>query len=430
MIYRTLNQFTVPVIIVTTGLMVFCSCSKCKEKPIITSFAFEELSPVATGIIDQSVHTIAVVVPGSTDVSDLTPTIRVGTPDCMTLSPRSGIGQDFSSPMVYRVSNEVDEVVSYTVSVNLKPSSTGQEDSIRISWTGGADIPVALGWSAASVADEKIFVTGGLNTEDGVTRHLQIYDPELDKWTLKENHLQTRRWGHSSTMVDGKIYIMGGADEAPRDTTPVTSIDVYDPASDSWSTIGEMTRARIGHGAVGYHGKIYIMGGEYKEPDLTTLNTMEVYDPSTNSWETLSPMTTSRIFMATCVVGDTIYVLGGGSKYPYSGLKSVEAYIIPEDRWEVKADLKVGLGDLDACVIDNQIYCEGGWAIWGDIGNTTVQVFDPLKNYTFRANSLQFPRGATATVNYGERIYVVGGFIALNPEALFSNKTEIGAPGN
>jgi hypothetical protein len=411
--------------ILTTGLfLTISSCNKCDDEPVISYFAFEEFSPKKMGVIDQSEHTITIEVPDSINVTNLSPTIDLGSSSCLNLSPLSGTSQDFSTPVIYEVSNDNGDMAQYEVTVTFK--SNLKKDSIHISWNTGNDIPIPVGWSAISMIDTKFFITGGANEALGVSDKIQIYDPETDSWTISESRLNHKRWGHSSTVVDGLIYVIGGTSEARGIADSI--IEIYDPASGNWSLGEEMDAGRIGHGAVTHNGKIYIAGGEFEEPSLTTLRSLEMYDPVTGNWESLAPMLTPRIFMALCVVGDTIYAIGGGSKYPYAGLKTIEAYIISEDRWEQKANLKLGLGDLDPCVIDGKIFCTGGWALWLDVGIAAVQVYDPKADQVYLADNMQFSRGATATIAYQDKVYVISGMQAMKPEPIMASKTEIGVP--
>ena len=54
------------------------------------------------GVIDQSAHTISVLVPAGSNLHSLTPTVT--TTDGATLLPASGVVQDFSQPVLYTVS--------------------------------------------------------------------------------------------------------------------------------------------------------------------------------------------------------------------------------------------------------------------------------------------------------------------------------------
>ena len=57
-----------------------------------------------------------------------------------------------------------------------------------------------------------------------------------------------------------------------------------------WQTAPSMPTARQGLAAVNVDGKVYVVGG-WKD---TRLNTLEIYDPATKSWTTGEPMPTAR----------------------------------------------------------------------------------------------------------------------------------------
>lgn len=66
------------------------------------------------GVINQTAHTIAVQVPAGTDLKMLTPTVT--TTDGATLTPASGVVQDFSNPLAYTVTYNTASL-TYTVTV-------------------------------------------------------------------------------------------------------------------------------------------------------------------------------------------------------------------------------------------------------------------------------------------------------------------------
>jgi hypothetical protein len=412
------------IIIVAAGFMFLCSCNKCNDTPVISYFAFEEMSPLKKGIIDQSSHTITVEVPESTDVKSLIPTINAGSSDCLKLSPLSGTSQDFSTSLVYEVSNEIGDMVQYEVTVLLEEPAS--EDSIlSIHWSSGSDMPEAVAWSSYVILDNKCYVIGGANAQE-VTNVVQVYDPVSDTWNDDVSALQKKRWGHSSTVVDGKIFVMGGTDVARGEA--LTSIEVYDPATGNWEFEGEMSLGRIGHRAVAYQDKIYVFGGITQEPSPGTLDDVEVYDPAKQTWEQLTPMPTPRQFPAICNIGDIVYILGGGVSYPYSGSNAIEAYNITEDTWEEKANLKTGVLDFNACEIDGKIICVGGSVLWATDALAFVQVYDPATDIVSMANELPSPIASSAVFAYQGKIYVGGGYPTAQPEFTFSPKLEIGVP--
>jgi len=308
------------------------------------------------------------------------------------------------------------------------PTGRISKDSIIINWSTGADIPIEVGWSAVSVLNNKFYVIGGANQDLGTTDLVQVYDPVSDSWSQAANKLLSRRWGHSSNMIDGTIYVMGGLATGRGDGND--TIEVYASGSDGWVEKGLMTPGRIGHRTCEFNEKIYVSGGEYEEPSLSVLDLVDVYDPSTETWESLTPMPTPRIFHGICVVEDTIYVMGGGKDYPYSGIVSIEAYDPVENTWKQRANLKHGLADFSVCVIDNKIFCMGGYFLWGTPGVAKVQVYDPVVDSVYMATDIQYPSYASTAVAYDNKIYLISGCNSTPSSGFesFSPKLEIGVP--
>ncbi len=85
----------------------------------ITVFNFS--SPAATGMIDEINKTVAVTVPYGTDVTALVPTI---THTGASVSPNSGVAQNFTNPVTYTVTAADSTTQAYTVTVTVAPASS------------------------------------------------------------------------------------------------------------------------------------------------------------------------------------------------------------------------------------------------------------------------------------------------------------------
>lgn len=96
------------------------SITKSTEK-VITSFALSGFSPEIDGTIDNNAHTVYVVVPDGTDLTKLTPIIEVS--DNAAVSPGSGIVQNFTSPVIYTVTDMYGGTQNYTVTVVTESNS-------------------------------------------------------------------------------------------------------------------------------------------------------------------------------------------------------------------------------------------------------------------------------------------------------------------
>ena len=86
-------------------------------------------------------------------------------------------------------------------------------------------------------------------------------------------------------VVNDKIYFVGGcADSA---CTPSNKVEVYTPASDSWSTAANYPSGDSWQGCGGINGKVYCAGGVNGS---STLKNGYVYDPGSDSWSSIADL--------------------------------------------------------------------------------------------------------------------------------------------
>ncbi len=92
----------------------------------ITGFSFEGLSPVAVGSINESAKTVALTVPNGTNAAALIPTIaHTG----ISISPDTGVLQDFTGPVVYTVTAGDGTTQEYVVTVRIAPQPPSSWDN-------------------------------------------------------------------------------------------------------------------------------------------------------------------------------------------------------------------------------------------------------------------------------------------------------------
>jgi Protein of unknown function (DUF1566) len=82
----------------------------------ITAFSFQALSPAVTGTITEATHTIALTVPFGTVVTALVPAITI---TGASVSPASGVANNFSSPRTYTVTAADASTQAYVVTVTV-----------------------------------------------------------------------------------------------------------------------------------------------------------------------------------------------------------------------------------------------------------------------------------------------------------------------
>jgi len=122
---------------------------------------------------------------------------------------------------------------------------------------------------------------------------------------------ETRRTDAALVAADGKLYVVGGADERNR---PIRTIDVYDAQRAEWETLTTplwIARTRAAAAVVGR--TLVVCGGE-RRPwfGLRYLsNSFEVYDLDAGQSRALGRMPNRRADAAAVAIRGAVYVAGG-----------------------------------------------------------------------------------------------------------------------
>ena len=85
----------------------------------ITAFNFNALTPAVIGVVNETLHTIALTVPFGTVVTALVPTITI---TGALVSPASGVAHDFTNPATYTVAAADASTQAYVVTVTIAPN--------------------------------------------------------------------------------------------------------------------------------------------------------------------------------------------------------------------------------------------------------------------------------------------------------------------
>lgn len=129
--------------------------------------------------------------------------------------------------------------------------------------------------------------------------------------------MPTGRMNPAAAVVKGKTYVIGGQLSAAASG----AVEVYDPASDSWSTGTDMPTPRAHLMVVALGGKILAIGGAATPMSATA--TLEMCDPATDSWEAVADLPGKRTGFSAAVRDGAIYVIGGSEAPGGEGLASV-----------------------------------------------------------------------------------------------------------
>jgi hypothetical protein len=146
-------------------------------------------------------------------------------------------------------------------------------DSGATSWTTAAPLPNPRNHLGATVLNGKIYAIGGQHGRDETTQNqstVQTYDPATDTWKSVASLPKPRsHFGNSTFVVNGAIWIVGGVTQG---RTPLSDVTRYDPVSNTWKEIEALPAARKAPVGRLINGKVYITTGSLGDnaPQVTT----------------------------------------------------------------------------------------------------------------------------------------------------------------
>lgn len=289
-------------------------------------------------------------------------------------------------------------------------------------WTARRYMPTAREGLGVAVVNGKIYAIGGLSNDTNLAVN-EEYDPATDTWKTKEP-MPTARSGFAVAAFQSKIYVIGGTTGTSDASGFTGKTEVYDPATDSWETKEPMPTPRADLCANVVDGKIYLIGGkEYWEGSLNhELNVTEVYDPATDSWTTNASMPIPTFGYASTVVNGKIYVMGGARQFSdnWISLETVgsnQVYDVQNDTWSTGVDLPTATSYAAAAATigvtaPKRIYVVGGF---NQVNySSAVNVYD-VENETWRTGTSMFTaRRNLALAVVDDVLYAIGGFNGEN----------------
>jgi len=245
---------------------------------------------------------------------------------------------------------------------NVRIITEGTPVTSRLDWESKAAMPTPRSWTGAIVYNGKIYVVGGCSSPtDGqqfynAVTTLEVYDPSTDSWT-KLTPMPIPAVGPAVAAMNGKIYVFGGFN---RNTWSANSnVQIYDISTNTWTKGKDMPTPRSWTRALVLDGKIYVIGGVghgYRRD-------VEAYDPIKDTWEIKSPiLPRERYLHAAIAYNGKIYVIGGDSwQYGYDEVwDDIQEYDPITDAWVKKSPMPAPASGLDAVVVDGKIYVFGG----------------------------------------------------------------------
>jgi N-acetylneuraminic acid mutarotase len=264
---------------------------------------------------------------------------------------------------------------------------------------------------------ERFYLIGGRGSNP--IKPVEIFDPATGTWTagaappVEMHHFQAVEYG-------GKVYVVGAMTGGYPKEPPLPEVHLYDPAADRWSRGPEIPadRRRGGAGVVVHEGQIYVVAG------ITTghwdghVPWLDAFDPRTGAWRRLADAPRARDHFHAAVIDGKLYAAGGRRTSASLGhpleptVPEVDVYDFGTGRWSTlpaAANLPTPRAGTTAFVTGGRLVVLGGESAAQQPAHAEVEALDPRTLRWAALAPLAVGRHATQAVAHGGRVYVAAG---------------------
>jgi len=237
-------------------------------------------------------------------------------------------------------------------------------------------------FAAVLLPSFKVLFIGGQTSPSAATATVDLYDPVANTITPAPP-MATARMGHSATVLhDGRVLVAGGV-AAPYDSPALASAEIYDTATNRWSVAASMAQQRAHHGsALMRDGKVFVAGGDGGGGASPHPTTPEIYDPASNTW------TSAPTVYGVRPNGPTVTLLADGRMLTFGGVaqvqpgNSVDLYNPATGQAGYSYFMTSDTSWSTAALIDNgTVLIAGGQQTYNPAGAlNTTSIYDPAQD--------------------------------------------------
>lgn len=287
-------------------------------------------------------------------------------------------------------------------------------------WSSRAPLSAPRSHPAVAVHGDKIYSFGGGGPAFKSLNLSEVYDPGTDRWSALRP-MPTLRSGAAAVTLGDAIYVIGGGFKKPDGKFKfLTTVEIYYPEEDRWEAGPDLLQPHDYPASTLLDGKIYIIGGHH--PDATeggpqtdpAFSFSERWSPGAAEWEALAPMPTPRFAASAVAVGNAVWVLGGVAFTPqgFNEYDRIEAYHPQLGAWAPSPiTLPWPSAGQGTSVVDGRLYSFGGFRGDEGIGPHGAVCGLAQKRWSVLPAMPQ-PRAAMGVAAVDRRIYLIGGWAA------------------
>ena len=284
--------------------------------------------------------------------------------------------------------------------------------------TGGpSSLRVANTWTQLS--DGRLLAVGGMGAEGTLDATAEVYDPATGAFAATGSLTEARSMHTATVLADGRVLVTGGGaiSTTGEEKPPLSSAELWDPSTGTFTATGSMTAPRALHTATLLQdGTVLLAGGG----EQGALDSAELFDPATGTFTATGSLTTGRgVHTATLLADGRVLIVGGiageidlsGSGDSAKPLLTAEVYDPATGTFTETGELTTGRWMHTATPLqDGRVLIVGGTSADMQSPLTTVEVYDPATGTFTEAGDIPVPYAMHSALLLPDgRVLLVGG---------------------
>jgi subtilisin family serine protease/N-acetylneuraminic acid mutarotase len=241
-------------------------------------------------------------------------------------------------------------------------------------WQAIGDYPVRVTDNVAATLGGQVYSVGGFSPDLGPLDDLFIYDPGAGTWR-RGRDMDDLHQKPAAAAVGDKLYVVGGFDDYVwSNRNAKRGMEIYDPATDTWTGGPDAPYGSAAAGIAVLDGKLYLVGG-CGDSHCNQVTDVARFDPATNAWQSLAEYPEPAAWLS-CAGDDLrkkVYCAGGVFS---DGLTSAYAYDPAQNTWTPIASLPIPLWGSAYATANGQLAISGG--VTGGQATNEGFVYDPF----------------------------------------------------
>lgn len=289
-------------------------------------------------------------------------------------------------------------LISAFIGLCLAPGGQAPVRAAAGGWTAAEPMTVQRYMHTATLlADGRVLVAGGdLDGNANSTSSVEIYQPTTNTWVTVAS-MHTARHRHEAVRLqDGRILVIAGWNTA--------STEVYDPATGVWTETGDVPLGGI------YIRAVVLDNGNVLAVNSIGTTNASLFNPTTNQWSETANFTTHRFLLGMVKLADGRVMVSGGRDSSSTNLDTTEIYDPQTGLWTAAAPMGTAREEHFMVLLnDGRVLVAGGNNQATGLVKS-AEIYDPTLNTWMVIPDLNLPHlQGRAVLLADSRVLVAGG---------------------